>query len=111
MSVSIDGSSSTTLQRPHSSTTTPTAGPGSTPLSAGSPRGAGSGRTPRPQQRRVRNRGRSTGTSTTEGSEPEDRWRQVALWLELWASNQKVAGSNPQADKVKICHSAPEQGS
>jgi hypothetical protein len=26
-------------------------------------------------------------------------------------SNQKVAGLNPRADKVKIWHSAPEQGS
>jgi hypothetical protein len=25
--------------------------------------------------------------------------------------DQKVAGSNPCADKVNICHSAPEQGS
>uniref|UniRef100_A0A8C8CBE8 Dedicator of cytokinesis 3 n=1 Tax=Oncorhynchus tshawytscha TaxID=74940 RepID=A0A8C8CBE8_ONCTS len=26
-----------------------------------------------------------------------------------WASNRKVAGSNPRADNVKICRSAPEQ--
>ena len=32
-------------------------------------------------------------------------------WLEHWASNQNVVGSNPWADKVKICRSAPEQGS
>ena len=30
---------------------------------------------------------------------------------ERWASNQKVAWSNPWADEVKICHSALEQGS
>ena len=31
-------------------------------------------------------------------------------WLELWACEQKVAGSNPRDDKVKICPSASEQG-
>uniref|UniRef100_A0A673YJF8 Dedicator of cytokinesis 3 n=1 Tax=Salmo trutta TaxID=8032 RepID=A0A673YJF8_SALTR len=31
-------------------------------------------------------------------------------WLECWASNWKVAGSYPRADKVKMCRSAPEQG-
>ena len=36
---------------------------------------------------------------------------QVAWWLELCASNRKVAGSNPRADKVNIYRSAPEQGS
>ena len=36
---------------------------------------------------------------------------QVASWLERWGSNWKVAGSNPRADKVKICGSAPVQGS
>ena len=45
--------------------------------------------------------------------EAGDRYmgRQVAKWLERWASNQKVAGSTPGVDKVKICCSAPEQGS
>uniref|UniRef100_A0A8C7PC89 Uncharacterized protein n=1 Tax=Oncorhynchus mykiss TaxID=8022 RepID=A0A8C7PC89_ONCMY len=28
------------------------------------------------------------------------RGGRVALWLECWTSNQKVASSNPQADKV-----------
>jgi hypothetical protein len=32
-------------------------------------------------------------------------------WFERWDSNRKVAGSNPRADKVKTCHSAPEQDS
>ena len=27
--------------------------------------------------------------------------RQVAYWLEHWASNRKAAGSNPQTYKVK----------
>uniref|UniRef100_A0A8C7D2Q6 ArfGAP with SH3 domain, ankyrin repeat and PH domain 3 n=1 Tax=Oncorhynchus kisutch TaxID=8019 RepID=A0A8C7D2Q6_ONCKI len=30
-------------------------------------------------------------------------------WLERWTSNRKVARSNPRADKVQICRSAPEQ--
>ena len=35
--------------------------------------------------------------------------RQVALWLERWTSNRKVARLNLRADKVKIGRSAPEQ--
>ena len=35
--------------------------------------------------------------------------QQVAWWLERWTNNRKVASSNPRADKVKICCSAPEQ--
>ena len=31
--------------------------------------------------------------------------------LQCWTSNRKVATLNPRADKVKICCSAPEQGS
>ena len=27
----------------------------------------------------------------------------------FWTSNRKVASSNPRADKVQICRSAPEQ--
>ena len=34
---------------------------------------------------------------------------RVASWLECWTSNRKVASSNPRADKVQICRSAPEQ--
>jgi hypothetical protein len=37
--------------------------------------------------------------------------RQVAYWLERWASNRKVSRLNNQADKVNIGCSAPEQGS
>ena len=37
--------------------------------------------------------------------------RQVALWLESWMSNQKVARSNPRAYKVKVCRFTPGQGS
>eukprot|EP00063_Salmo_salar_P044688 XP_014019523.1 PREDICTED: piggyBac transposable element-derived protein 4-like [Salmo salar] len=58
-----DGSKSTTRQRPHSSSTTPTAGLGTTPLSACSSGGAEAGRRSRPQRR---GRGRGSGSSTTE---------------------------------------------
>ena len=38
-------------------------------------------------------------------------WVAGSYWLECWTSNRKVARSNPRADKVKICRSAPEPGS
>jgi hypothetical protein len=41
----------------------------------------------------------------------EEKWRQVAYWLKCWASNRKVAESNPLANKGKICRFTPEQGS
>ena len=36
---------------------------------------------------------------------------QGHYWLEHWASNRKVAGSIPWADKGKISRAAPEQDS
>ncbi|CDQ85702.1 unnamed protein product [Oncorhynchus mykiss] len=52
----------------------------------------------------------ASGNKVTDGMMDSSLGRQVAKWLERWASNQKVAGTNPRADKVPICHSAPEKG-
>jgi hypothetical protein len=74
MSITLsDGFTSTIRQRPHSSSITLTAGPGTTLLSASSSGGAEAGRRSRPQQRR----GRDSGSSTTEGDEIKDWWHTV----------------------------------